>query len=101
MAAGAKGQVTQALSCVLASVAGVGLPSGASYFAPITPVFLAFGLPTEAIPVLFAVDTLPDMIETVGNVTAEMATAIVSRRSGRTGRVSRATSAIPRSGELH
>jgi Na+/H+-dicarboxylate symporter len=87
---------------VLASVAGVGLPGGASYFAPITPVFLAFGLPTEAIPVLFAVDTIPDMIETVGNVTADMATAaIVSRRSGGTSRVSRATSAVPRSGELH
>lgn len=67
---------------ILASVGGVGLPSGASFFAPITPVFLAVGLPTEAIPVLFAVDTIPDMIETVGNVTADMATAaIISRRS--------------------
>jgi Na+/H+-dicarboxylate symporter len=65
---------------VLMSVAGVGLPSGATYFGPITPVFLAVGLPVDAIAILFAVDTIPDMIETVANVTADLAvTAVVSR----------------------
>jgi Na+/H+-dicarboxylate symporter len=63
------------------SIGGVGLPSGASYFAPITPVFLAVGLPVEAIALLFAVDTIPDMIATVTNVTGDMAvTTIVSPR---------------------
>jgi proton glutamate symport protein len=62
---------------VLMSIAGVGLPSGASYFGPITPVFLSVGLPVEAIAILFAVDTIPDMIETASNVTADMATAAV------------------------
>jgi Na+/H+-dicarboxylate symporter len=70
---------TVCLASVLMSIGGVGLPSGASYFAPITPVFLSVGLPLEAIPVLFAVDTVPDMVETVTNVTADMAvTTIVS-----------------------
>jgi Na+/H+-dicarboxylate symporter len=65
---------------VLMSIGGIGLPSGASFFAPITPVFLSIGLPLEAIAILFAVDTIPDMIETVMNVTADMtAAAVVSR----------------------
>ena len=45
---------------IAVSVGGVGLPSGASYFGPITPVFLSLGLPAETIPVLFAVDTIPE-----------------------------------------
>jgi proton glutamate symport protein len=59
---------------VLMSIAGVGLPSGASYFGPITPVFLSVGLPIEATAILFAVDAIPDMIETATNVTADLAT---------------------------
>jgi Na+/H+-dicarboxylate symporter len=73
---------TVGLMSVLMSVGGVGLPSGASYFAPITPVFLSVGLPLEAIPMLFAVDTIPDMVETATNVTADMAAvAIVDSRA--------------------
>jgi Na+/H+-dicarboxylate symporter len=68
--------ITVAGLSVLMSVAGVGLPSGASYFGPITPVFLSVGLPVETIAILFAVDTIPDMIETVTNVTADMATVV-------------------------
>lgn len=45
---------------VLMSIGGIGLPSGASFFAPITPVFLSVGLPLEAIAILFAVDTIPE-----------------------------------------
>ena len=74
--------ITVAGLSVLMSIAGVGLPSGASYFGPITPVFLSVGLPVEAIAILFAVDTIPDMVETVTNVTADLATAaVVSRAS--------------------
>lgn len=76
---------TVGLLSILMSIGGVGLPTGASFFAPITPVFMSVGLPLEAIPILFAVDTVPDMVETVSNVTADMtATAIVSHQ-GRDG----------------
>jgi Na+/H+-dicarboxylate symporter len=77
---------TVGLMSVLMSVGGVGLPSGASYFAPITSVFLSVGLPTEAIPILFAVDTIPDMVETTTNVTANMTAAtIVNHYAGAAG----------------
>jgi Na+/H+-dicarboxylate symporter len=68
---------TVCLMSVLMSIGGVGLPSGASYFAPITPVFLSVGLPLEAIPILFAVDTIPDIVETASNVTADMTAATI------------------------
>ena len=55
------------------AVGGAGLPSGASFFAPIVTLFMAVGLPVELIPVLFAVDTIPDMAQTVTNVTSDMA----------------------------
>ena len=74
--------ITIAGLSVLMSTVGVGLPSGASYFGPITPVFLSVGLPVEAIAILFAVDTIPDMVETVTNVTADLATAAVISRTG-------------------
>jgi proton glutamate symport protein len=73
------------LLAVVMSIGGIGLPSGASYFAPITPVFLSVGLPLEAIAILFAVDTIPDMVETASNVTADMtATTIVNHHAGET-----------------
>jgi proton glutamate symport protein len=72
---------TVGLMSVLMSIGGVGLPSGASFFAPITPVFLSVGLPLEAIPILFAVDTIPDILETGANVTADLtATTVVGRQ---------------------
>jgi Na+/H+-dicarboxylate symporter len=77
---------TVGLLSVLMSIGGIGLPSGASYFAPITPVFLSVGLPLEAIAILFAVDTIPDMVETASNVTADMtATTIVNHHAGAPG----------------
>jgi proton glutamate symport protein len=61
------------LVALATAVGGAGLPSGASFFAPIVTLFMAVGLPVELIPVLFAVDTLPDMAQTAVNVTSDMA----------------------------
>lgn len=49
------------------------------------PVTQAMGLPVEPLGLLLAVDNIPDMFSTVGNVTADMtATAIVNRMEGGT-----------------
>ena len=43
------------------------------------------GLPIAPLPVLMAVDAIPDVLATVGNVTGDMtATAVVAARSGET-----------------
>ena len=45
-------------------------------------LFLAMGVPVEVLPLLLAVETIPDIFRTVGNVTADMAvTRIVAVRS--------------------
>jgi Na+/H+-dicarboxylate symporter len=63
------------------SLAAVGLPSQVSFFTSIGPVCLAMGVPVEILPLLLAVETIPDIFRTIGNVTADVAlTLIVDRR---------------------
>ncbi len=66
----------------LANIASIGIPSAASFFARITTLFQATGLPFEMIAVLFAVDIIPDVASGVANVTGDMAAvAIVAKFS--------------------
>jgi proton glutamate symport protein len=79
---GAMQIATVAFTSVLVGIGGVGLPGGANFFASFVPVFLAAGLPIQGVGILLAVDTIPDMFQTVNNVTADMAaTTIVARFS--------------------
>jgi Na+/H+-dicarboxylate symporter len=71
----ALGPVELLLGAAVASVAnlaGVGLPAQVSFFAIIGPVCLALGVPLELLPLLLAVETIPDIFRTVGNVSADM-----------------------------
>ena len=62
----------------------VGLPGQVSYMATNLPVTQAMGLPIAPLGLLLAVDTIPDVFATVGNVTADLtATSIVSRQAGK------------------
>jgi Na+/H+-dicarboxylate symporter len=71
------------------SVAAVGLPAQVSFFAVIAPVCLAMGVPVGLLPVLLAIETLPDIFRTLGNVTADLAvTRIVGRGDEPQARVS-------------
>ena len=70
---------------VLVSMGSVGLPGQAIFLATNLPVTSAMGLPIAPLPVLMAVDAIPDVLATVGNVTGDMtATAVVAARSGET-----------------
>lgn len=70
-----------ALVAVPISLAAVGLPAQISFFATIGPVCLAMGVPLTLLPLLLAVETIPDIFRTLGNVTADLA---VLRIAGRT-----------------
>lgn len=62
------------------SVASVGLPGQVSFFMSTGPICLALGLPLDLLPILIAVEVIPDIFRTVGNVTGDLAvTAILSR----------------------
>lgn len=68
-----------ALAVVL-SLGAVGLPGQVSFMASTLPVTQTLGLPVEPLGVLLAVDTIPDVFATVGNVTADLtATSVVAK----------------------
>jgi L-cystine uptake protein TcyP (sodium:dicarboxylate symporter family) len=69
------------LVAAVMSLTVVGLPSQSTFFAPLVAISAPLGVPLEALPLLIAVETLPDIWRTVGNVTADVAaTAAVSAR---------------------
>ena len=68
------GQVAAAmLTAMLISIGTVGLPGQVSFFASIAPICIAMGVPLEMLPLLLAVEVIPDIFRTLGNVTADMA----------------------------
>ncbi len=67
---------------VVISLGSVGLPGQVSFMATVMPVTQSMGLPVEPLGLLLAVDTIPDVFATTGNVTGDLtATAIVARHS--------------------
>ena len=65
---------------VVTSLGVVGLPSQITFFTTTVPISLAMGVPTEMLSLLLALEVIPDIFRTVGNVTADLAlTAIVAR----------------------
>jgi Na+/H+-dicarboxylate symporter len=67
--------VLAGLLAVISTLAVVGLPGQVSFFAANAPAAIALGAPIEFLPILLAIDTVPDMIRTVANVTADMTAA--------------------------
>lgn len=63
------------------SISSVGLPGQVSFFVSVAPICLAIGAPIELLPLLLAVEVIPDIFRTVGNVTADLAvTTILNRK---------------------
>lgn len=74
-------QYTGAVFVALAvSVGSVGLPGQVSFIVSVAPICIALGLPIELLPILLAVEVVPDIFRTLGNVSGDMAvTAILAR----------------------
>jgi Na+/H+-dicarboxylate symporter len=65
------------------TIGSVSLPGSISFITSIAPICLAMGVPIEPLVLLVAVETLPDIVRTTGNVSMDVAaTATVARRSG-------------------
>ena len=65
---------------VLTSFSVVGLPSQFTFFNTTVPISLGMGVPMELLPLIVAVEVVPDLFRTVGNVTADVAvTTVVAR----------------------
>jgi Na+/H+-dicarboxylate symporter len=63
------------------SVGAVGLPGQVSYIASIAPIAIALGIPIDLLGIFIAVEVIPDLFRTTGNVTGDvMAASMLSPR---------------------
>lgn len=70
------------LVATLMSLGAVSLPGTVSFITSCGPIALAMGVPLEPLALLIAVETLPDIMRTVGNVTADVAvTTVIDERT--------------------
>ncbi|HEX7850466.1 MAG TPA: cation:dicarboxylase symporter family transporter [Sphingomonas sp.] len=70
-------------TAAITTMGSVSLPGTVSFFASVAPVAAAMGVPIEALGLLVAVETVPDLFRTLGNVTMDVAvTGIIAARSG-------------------
>jgi Na+/H+-dicarboxylate symporter len=66
----------------LVSYGAVSLPGQVSFFSSMAPIAVAMGLPVAPLAILIAVETIPDIFRTLGNVTMDVAvTGAVDRKS--------------------
>jgi len=67
----------------ITTYSAVSLPGQLSFVSNIAPISLAMGVPIEPLAILIAVETIPDIFRTLGNVTMDVAvTGAVARRTG-------------------
>jgi len=71
---------TGAALAVVISLGSVGLPGQVSFMATVMPVTQSMGLPVEPLGLLLAVDTIPDVFATTGNVTGSLTAATLVTR---------------------
>jgi len=65
------------------TLSAISLPGSISYISSIAPICFAMGVPIEPLVLLIAVETMPDIVRTVGNVAMDVATTTtVAHRSG-------------------
>ena len=65
------------------TLGSVSLPGSISFIASIAPICLAMGVPIEPLGLLIAIETFPDIMRTLGNVTMDIAvTGTVGRAEG-------------------
>ncbi|MEO8375681.1 MAG: cation:dicarboxylase symporter family transporter [Sphingomonas bacterium] len=83
------GPVQLAAGVAVAAITALGsvsLPGQISYVASVAPICVAMGVPIAPLGLLVAVETIPDIFRTLGNVTMDLATTLtVSAWSGPVG----------------
>jgi proton glutamate symport protein len=75
---------TAVLVATLTSLGSVSLPGTVSFVSAIAPVAATLGAPVAPLGLLVAVETIPDIVRTFGNVTLDLATtALLARRQAK------------------
>ncbi len=74
--------VAAVLAAVITSMGSVSLPGQIGFVTATAPIAMAAGVPIEPLLLLVAIENIPDVVRTVGNVTMDVAaTATLSRYS--------------------
>jgi proton glutamate symport protein len=68
------------LTGVVTSLGSISLPSQLTFFASVAPISSAMGTPLAPLGLLIAVETIPDIFRTLGNVTSNLALTAVATR---------------------
>jgi proton glutamate symport protein len=78
------GQIALGIAAgAITTMGAVSLPGSISFISSIAPICLAMGVPIEPLGLLVAIETFPDIMRTLGNVTMDMAvTATVDKHTG-------------------
>lgn len=69
-----------ALVAGVTTLASVSLPGQVSFLTSIAPIALAMGVPLKPLALLVAVEMIPDLVRTVGNVTMDVAATVAVSR---------------------
>lgn len=78
------------------TIGSVSLPGQVSFLTSITPIAVVMGVPIEPLALLVAVEMIPDLVRTVGNVTMDVAATTAIARTEKT--LEHGQSGIGRSG---
>ncbi|HWT41646.1 MAG TPA: cation:dicarboxylase symporter family transporter, partial [Sphingopyxis sp.] len=69
----------------ITTIGSVSLPGQVSFLTSIAPICVAMGIPIEPLALLIAVEMIPDLVRTVGNVTMDVAATTAIARMGPAG----------------
>lgn len=69
-----------ALVAIPISIGSVGLPGQVSFVASVAPIAVAMNVPVDTIGIFLAVEVVPDIFRTVGNVMGDMAATVIANR---------------------
>ncbi|RVT43789.1 dicarboxylate/amino acid:cation symporter [Sphingobium algorifonticola] len=73
-----------AVVAAVTTLGSISLPGQVSFLTSITPIALAMGVPLAPLALLVAVEMIPDLVRTIGNVTMDVAaTTALARRQDR------------------
>ena len=70
-------------AAAITTLGAVSLPGQVSFVTSIAPICLAMGIPIEPLAILVAVEVMPDIMRTIGNVVMDVAvTGAVAKGDG-------------------
>jgi Na+/H+-dicarboxylate symporter len=70
-------------AAAITTMGAVSLPGQVSFFTSIAPIAVAMGVPVEPLGLLVAVEMMPDLVRTIGNVTMDVAATAAAARGER------------------